>query len=205
MMNERQAFGGGKGWQERCASGLSHVLSPAGVAFLVMAVLALRGAGEGGVALGTALAGVFAFVLVPALVLLVQARSSDTRDVYAPTPAVRRRMLMAGTVCYLIGYVVSEFFSQSPGLHWSGATFCAAAAAVWGIDRIWKISIHNTGAGGGAVLLAGLSPELWPLWGALPVVVGWARWRRGAHDLAQLAAGAALGGSLAWLLQGWFL
>ena len=130
MMNERQAFGGGKGWQDRYANGLSHVLSPAGVAFLVMAVLALRGAGEGGVALGTALAGVFAFVLVPALVLLVQARSSDTRDVYAPAPTVRRRMLMAGTVCYLIGYVVSEFFSQSPGLHWSGATFCAAAAAV---------------------------------------------------------------------------
>jgi hypothetical protein len=203
-MKERESQGL-SGGLDLCAGGLSHILSPAGVAALVMAVLAVRGTDGGGVALETALAGVLAFAVLPALVVLIQARSSDTRDVYAPEPAVRQRMLMAGTVCYFMGYVVSEVFSKSPGLHWAGATFSAAAAAVWGIDRVWKISIHNTGAGGGVVLLAQLSPELLPLWGILPVVVGWARWRRGAHDLAQLAAGTALGGSLAWFLQGRYL
>jgi hypothetical protein len=204
MIREREFQGLSRGL-DLGAGVLSHILSPAGVAVLVMTVLAVRGTDGGGVALETALAAVVAFAVIPALVVLIQARSGDTGDVYAPEPAVRRRMLMAGTVCYLMGYVVSEVFCKSPGLHWAGATFSAAAAAVWGIDRVWKISIHNTGAGGGAVLLTQLSPELWPLWGFLPVVVGWARWRRGAHDLAQLAAGTALGGSLAWFLQGRYL
>ena len=111
-------------------------------------------------------------------------------------------MLLVGTACYLLGYAAVVGLDLNDGLRWMGLTFSAGAAAVWGIDRFWKISIHTTGVGGGVVLLAGISPELWPVWGVLPLAAGWARWRRGAHNQLQLVAGTALGAMLAWLLRG---
>ncbi len=191
-------------WRDRWAVGVSHTLSPAGVATLVLAAMALRSPDGAPVPLWGALVGIAVYALVPAAVLLVLARRSGAADVFDPSKAVRRRMLLAGTICYLMGYGVIEIVGLGSGMRWVGATFAAGAAAVWAIDRGWKISIHNTGAGGGAVLLLELSPELWPFWGLLPLVVGWARWQRGAHDLAQLAAGAALGGGLAWFLRGYY-
>ena len=189
----------------RLALALSHTLSPAGVAVILMAILALRGANGGGLTPSMALGGSFAFAMFPALVLLVMARVSGTSDVYDPVPTVRRRMLLAGTSCYIMSYVIFHIAGENPVMGWVGATFIAGAAVVWSIDRFWKISIHNTGAGGGAVLLAEVAPELWLLWIMLPIVVGWARWHRGAHDLPQLAAGAAVGGILAQMLKGSYL
>ena len=185
-----------QGWG-RCAIYLSHLLNPAGVAILVV--------GIGATSLTTALVGVTIYALIPGLVLITLARRDSRPDVYDPTPAIRQRMLFAGTVCYLTGYVSSEWFGFDPQMRWIGATFSAGAVVVWGLDRVWKISIHNTSAGGGAVLLTEMSPEFWPFWVMLPLVVGWARWVRRAHDLLQLVAGAALGACLAWLLRGRYL
>ena len=177
---------------------LSHMLSPAGIAVLVLVCLLAK---EG---LGLAEMFIWAvfYVMVPAIVLLGMARRTGAIDVYDPSPRIRQSMLLAGTVCYLLGYVVVLNLDLNPELRWAGGTFAAAAASVLGIDRAWKISIHNTGAGGGTVLLVGITPDLWPLWCILPVAVGWARWRRGAHNLLQVVVGSALGASLAWLLRG---
>ncbi|MBT6150024.1 MAG: hypothetical protein HOH74_31580 [Gemmatimonadetes bacterium] len=190
-----------EGYLSGGARALSHIFSPAGVAVLVLVSLAVRR----GLAPEGMLLAIACYVLIPALALFLIGRRDGSQDVYDPSPRTRQRMLMVGTFCYIGGYVVVETLGLNAGLRWAGATFSAGAASVWCIDRVWKISIHNTGAGGGAMLLSGISPDLWPVWCILPIVVGWARWRRGAHDLLQLVAGSFLGGGLAWLLQGQYL
>lgn len=180
---------------------LSHTISPAGIAALVLVVLLMSGRAPAGMVA----AGAVVFVMLPAVVLTAIARRTETHDIYDPTPSVRQTMLMYGTGCYLVGYVVSEVSMAPPELRWMAATFCAGAAIVWGVDRTWKISIHSTGVGGGAVMLLTALPDGWPLWGSLPALVAWARHRLGAHDLAQLAAGTTLGVALALSLRGLFL
>ena len=199
MMDELTGQGRRKA-PERWSRTLSHILSPAGIAVLVLVCLTVTGK----LGLAGMLTGAAFYVLVPAIVLLGMARRSGSADVYDPSPRIRQWMLLSGTICYLLGYVVVVNFHLHPDLRWAGATFAAGATAVLVIDRVWKVSIHNTGAGGGLVLLAGFAPDLWPLWCMLPVVVGWARWHQRAHDLGQLVGGSILGASLAWLLRGLF-
>jgi hypothetical protein len=140
--------------------------------------------------------------VLPAVILLILARRADLADVYDPPKDLRQRFLMAGTVCYLIGYVFLFGIDASSQARWMAATFALGAACVWLIDRWWKISIHNAGAGGGAALMAAsLDPAWWPVVGLLPALVGWARWRAGAHSVPQLAAGAALGAAVALSLR----
>ena len=184
---------------DRWARVVSDVLSPAAVAVLVLVCYMAQGE----LTWEEALAGAVCYVITPAVALLGMARRGGAQDIYDPTPGMRQWMLLVGTACYVLGYAVVAGLDLNPGLRWMGLTFSAGAAAVWGIDRFWKISIHSTGVGGGVVLLADISPELWPVWGILPLAAGWARWRRGAHNPLQLAAGTALGAMLAWLLRGY--
>ena len=116
-------------WRDRWAVGVSHTLSPAGVATLVLAAMALRSPDGAPVPLWGALVGIAVYALVPAAVLLVLARRSGAADVFDPSKAVRRRMLLAGTICYLMGYGVIEIVGLGSGMRWVGATFAAGAAA----------------------------------------------------------------------------
>lgn len=187
---------------QKVAAAISHALSPAGVAVLVFGGILWPKGGGSAVPL---LISVAAFAGLPAAALLTVATRHGVGDVYDPPPALRQRFLWLGTVCYLLGYLLLEWLAVAAAMRWAAATFAAGAAAVWVVDRRWKISIHNTGAGGGAALLAAAAePHLWPLWALLPVVVGWARWVRGAHTVPQVVAGAALGAAIALLLRGAF-
>lgn len=187
---------------DRLASLLSHLLNPAGVAAAVCAVLGWTT----GTGAGATLLGVTALALTPAGALMVLVVRHRMDDAYDPQPPLRQSFLKLGSLCYGLGYALFEALQLHPGIRWAGASFAAGAVSVWLIDRRWKISIHNTGAGGGAVLLgSSTAPALWPVWCALPVVVGWARLRRKAHSPAQLAAGAALGAGVTLLLRGLYL
>lgn len=190
-------------WVEGLAAGISHVLSPAGVAILVFSGILWPHGADGAMPLAVCIS---VFAGLPGATLLLLGSRTGQGDVYDPPPVLRQRFLLLGTCCYLAGYVLFEWLGLAPLLRWAAATFTAGAAAVWLVDRRWKISIHNTGAGGGAALLAGVvGPNLWPLCAVLPIVVGWARWTRRAHTVPQLVAGAALGAAIALLLRGAFV
>ncbi|MFJ2778765.1 hypothetical protein [Kitasatospora sp. NPDC087315] len=71
-----------------------------------------------------------------------------------------------------------------------GGLLSALAVTVW-----WQVSLHNTVAGGAAMILVLVfGPALLPFAAAVPAAVGWSRLALRAHTPAQVAAGTALGG-----------
>lgn len=186
---------------DRAARAISYLLSPSGVAFLVLSSAVATGRGE---PLWTVVLVLGLFCVLPTGLMLALASRYHLDDVFDPPSAARQLLLITGTIGYLVGYVVMSSLPETSQWRWLGLTFAAGAGSVAVIDRWWKISIHNTAAGGGAVLLTGMvAGDLWPLWWALPVIVGWARWHQRAHDPAQLVAGAVLGAAVAQLSRGW--
>jgi len=169
---------------------LSHLLSPAAVALAVFAWLALVG---GSWVAG--MVGVGLYAVIPAFSLWYLKRIGVLVDVYNPDPLVRQRILVAGTVCYGLGYFVLKSSGASDMMLWTGALFVSAGLVAWLIDRYWKISIHSVGVGGGVFILVAAG-DLWILSPAL-LMVAWARLRLKAHTPAQVVGGLALGSALA--------
>ena len=188
---------GAPDWQHRFARFLSHLFSPAAMAVWVFAGLGILRPGETDwKALGIALA---LFTLLPCAVMVLL-RRRGLEDVYAPEPALRQRILLMGTACYLTGFLVLSAVDAAPIMTWSAASITLAAAAVRVIDRFWKISIHSVGVAAGVFVLvtvggAGQWPQL-----AAPPLVAWARLRLGAHTVPQLLAGILLGALVPALL-----
>lgn len=189
------------GWTDRLARVVSHLLSPVGTAVLALGVLGWTDRAQ---AVWLAVSAM-ALVVLPAAVLVLLARRSRTADILDPSPARRQFMLICGTGCYLLSYIILESLGVRPELRWMGATFLLGSATVWAINRAWKLSIHSTGIGGGVIMLYAWMPALWPLWVGMILSVGWARYHLRAHDLPQLAAGLLLGGGLALALKGLYV
>lgn len=177
---------------------LSHLFSPAVVCFAVFAWLVMAG---GSWAAG--LAGVGLYAVIPGVSLLLLRRAGILLELYNPDRQLRQRILVAGTVCYGVGYVVLKAAGGSPLMLWAGASFCSGALVVWLIDRYWKISIHSVGVSGGVLILA-MAGDLWVLSPAL-LLVAWARLRLRAHTPAQVVGGLALGLLLAVSLRTLYL
>ena len=185
------------GWQHGLARFLSHLFSPAAMAAWVFAGLALLRPGETGwKALGIALA---LFTLLPCAVMALL-RRRGLEDVYDPGPLLRQRILLAGTACYLAGFLLLAAVGAAPVVTWSAASITLAAAAVRLIDRFWKISIHSVGVAAGVFVLMSVGGAgKWPLLAA-PPLAAWARLRLGAHTLPQVLAGILLGALVPALL-----
>ena len=186
-------------WTDRTARGITHLLSPPGLALAVFLWLPAGDAPLPSV-WGKALA-ILLFSIGPAALLGSLARGR-VADIYDPPRHLRRRFLLVGILCYAIGFAVLQGLQMPPAQRWAAASFAVGAAGVGLINRWWKISIHGAGSGGAAVVGATfLGAAWWPLCAFLPLAAGWARWRRGAHSLAQLVAGAALGAGVTLLLR----
>jgi len=142
------------------------------------------------------------YVALPVIVLLDLLRrqrlQAEPVDVYDPGRARRQALLSVGVVTYALCLGILVGLGAPDVYQWAGSTFLGGAAAVWAINRVWKISIHATGAGGAAALVALAQVPGWPLVLGLPLVVAWARWERRAHSPSQLVAGTLLGGLMAW-------
>lgn len=183
-------------WRDRVASGLSHLLNPAMVAWGVFAGLAWLAGGKW----WAGLTGMFFYGLVPALALLYLYCNGSISHVYLPERDQRARLLLLGAGCYFLG-CVSLWLVRAPDLILgAGCVYCGNALVVWQINRHWKISIHAVGVSGGVFLLwAASGGRLWPLSLAL-LLVAWARLQLQAHTLGQVLGGILLGGASAGLL-----
>ena len=179
---------------------ITHLLSPPGLALIVFLWLP-AGDDPLSAAWGKALA-ILLFSIGPAALLGWLARGGGVDDIYDPPRPLRRRFLLVGTLCYAVGFALLQGLQMPPVQRWAAASFAVGAAGVGLVNRRWKISIHTTGAGGGAALAATLvEAAWWPLCALLPLAAGWARWRRQAHSPAQLVAGAVLGAAVTLLLR----
>lgn len=176
---------------------VSHLLSPAGVAAIALLLLSSERPEQGWLLLSMLL-----YVAIPVGVLLYLLRrqrlQTDPADVYDPGHARRQSLLSLGVVTYAVCLGILIGLEAPDVYRWAGSTFFSGAAAVWAINRVWKISIHATGAGGAAALVALAQVPGWPLALGVPLVVAWARWQRRAHSPAQLVAGTLMGGLMAW-------
>ncbi len=176
------------------AYALSHLFSPAGVAFVLFTFLSQLTTGHW----RAGVAGVVWYGVIPAAVMLYLKRSGRLLELYDPEPGQRRWILRVGVVWYAIGYAVLSLMAAPGVILWCAASFCGGALLVTIINGYWKISIHSVGVGGGLlVLMVAGGWGLWPA-GVAAALVAWARLRLGAHSPAQVAAGLALGTVQSW-------
>jgi membrane-associated phospholipid phosphatase len=179
------------------ASIVSHLLSPAGIAVLVLLGLPLQANDPAwtGLVLGL-------YVAIPLIAMaILSVRGSRAGDFYDPGPSHRRRLLAMGVVIYAVSAALLWALGAPGEYKWAGATFFVGAAIVWLVNFFWKVSIHATGAGGAVGILFLAAAPGWPLAMGLPVLVGWARLARGAHNASQVISGTLLGAAVAWFCQ----
>ena len=188
--------------QSRLARGISHVLNPAAVAIAVFWTPVVS---HGGAGWPAASVTAVVYSLIPGLIMLHMKRVAGLVDIYNPAPPLRRRILLVGTICYLMGYVILHAMEAAPFMRWAAASFALAAACVWAIDHYWKISIHAVGVAGGVFLLMVVAQEYWWPLLAAPGLVAWARLKLGAHSPGQIAAGTTLGVLVPGLLLAIFI
>jgi hypothetical protein len=186
---------------DKLASLISHALNPSMVGLGVFAGLTWMDMG----AWPAGTAGVFLFSILPGTILFRLRRTGYIDQLYPNDGYQRGRLLLLGATCYFLGSIVLLLVSAPALMVGAGCAFCCNTLLVWLINRKWKISIHATGVGGallilflaGGTVLLSLAPTL-PL-------LAWARLRLGSHTLAQVMAGALLGGSATGLTLGLIL
>lgn len=184
---------------EHAAHAVSAVLSPAWLGALCLVLAGGRQDGLSGALWGLAVA---ALVLgAPMMVLARRARRGRYADRFVPERR-DRHAIYAAVGCLLLAVLALLWFA-GPGLGAPRAVALALAALLTGllalipITVVWKVSAHAGVAGAAAVILPALvSP--WAGLGTwlLPVLVGWARVRLGAHTTAQVVVGALIGASV---------
>ena len=173
---------------------VSHFLSPAGMAALVLVGVPVQARDPRWMGLVLGL-----YVAVPlCATAILSSRGDPTGDVYEPDPSHRRRLLAIGVVIYAVSAALLWALGAPGEYKWAGATFLAAAAIVWLVNFFWKISIHATGVGGAVGILFLSAAPGWPLALGLPILVGWARLARRAHNTSQVISGTLLGAAVAW-------
>ena len=100
---------------------------------------------------------------------------------------------MISIIFYLAGLLILVFAGIN--IVSIGFWFCyiSNTLIVIFINRIWKISVHATGAAGSAAALTFAAGTV-GLW-LIPVItaVGWSRVKLKCHNFAQVAAGAVFG------------
>ena len=179
---------------------VSHLLNPALVAWWVFTTL-MWTAGADWVAGGIGLAF---YAVIPGLAMLFLFRNGIVQEFYPGERDQRGRLLILGTVCYLLGFIALGIYGASHFMVGAGCAYFLNALLVWQINRYWKISIHAVGVSGGIlILLEAMGGEFWPFVLALPLVA-WARLRLKSHTPAQVVVGGLLGGISTGLVVGAF-
>ncbi len=141
---------------------------------------------------------------IPLAYLLVGRRRGWVSDLEMTRREERPRFILVSLGSDLLGLALLGLWNGPQLLRLIVLTYFFLAVIVFSISSFWKISMHMVGVGGfstALVFVFGL-PALFAFI-SLPLVA-WARLRRRKHNLAQLAAGAAVGVLVTALVFGWF-
>ncbi|MGW4894077.1 hypothetical protein ACWEQL_17665 [Kitasatospora sp. NPDC004240] len=182
--------------RQKAARVITDVLAPAN---LVIALLLLVGwhSTESWSGLGWGLLAALFCGVIPISIILFGVRRGELTDKHI---RVRRQRLvpMALSLVSVVVGIATVYLLDAP----RDVSALVVAMLVGLVTSLlvtvgWQISIHNSVAGGAAMILVlAFGPVMLPS-ALLVVAVGWSRLVLKAHTLAQILAGTALGGTAA--------
>ncbi|MGD0173478.1 MAG: hypothetical protein ABSC61_03445 [Anaerolineales bacterium] len=162
------------GWRERGASGL---------AWAAIALLIVTG--------------------IPLIYMILGRRIGGVSDFELSRRGERPRFIAVSICSDLLALVLLIFLGGPHLLRVMALTYLCLGIAMLMISSFWKISLHMAGFSGFATALTFVfGPAALIAFLGLPVLA-WARWHRRKHTVAQLIAGALVGGSITFLVFGW--
>jgi hypothetical protein len=137
---------------------------------------------------------VTAFGISVALLLFIYqgVRRGRYSDHHLSVRTQRLVPLVVGLLCAVIALILLLVLQASQTLLAAVAAVLVCGICTLAITARWKISFHHVGAAGAAAVLTLLFRTMGLLLIPFVAIVGWARWRVGAHTDAQAIAGTAL-------------
>jgi membrane-associated phospholipid phosphatase len=100
--------------------------------------------------------------------------------------------LLFGLICATAVFLILFLIHASLVLIATIITIFVGGVITLLITRYWKISMHLVGIAGSTTVLTVVYGPIFLLLTPLVILVGWARWRLGAHTLLQALAGVVL-------------
>ncbi len=140
---------------------------------------------------------------IPLAYLLVGKRWGWVSDLEMSQRAERPRFILVSLSSDAFALLLLSAFGAPHLLRLMVLTYLCLGLTMFAISSLWKISLHMVGVSGfstALVFVFGLPASIAFL--SLPLV-GWARWYRRKHTLAQLAGGALGGALITALVFGW--
>lgn len=177
---------------DRVAQVLTEVFAPAVlVATLILVSSFVPDGFQAG--LPFALVAVFFIAVLPFAVVLVLTRRGRLTDHHISRRSQRAPVLGGAIVSVLLGVGVLTAMGAPAGLMTMIISILAGIVLVLLVNLIWKLSAHTAVA----VFFAAAMVIFFGPWGliaaAMPAGAGWSRVHLGAHTLAQVLAGGAVG------------
>lgn len=187
------------------AQRISQVFNPLAVITAVMVLAVVRQAPSAGHALIDLAIGLFFGVLVPLGYVLGLRYRGDIGALFIPERDLRVGPLAVAAVSCWMGVAALWWAGAPSGVLATMLCFAAQVTLMLGLTGRTKVSLHAAGAWGGWMMLA-------IFWGKaalaalpLPLAVGWARLTLGAHTVAQVVLGSAVGLALTWVIFRWVM
>jgi len=181
----------------RMARVITDVLSPAPVAAALVLAVAVHSAHSAGQAILQAVIAVSFGSVLPFAFVACQVRARQLTDVHVGSRRQRPRVMAVSFLLSLIGFGLLLLTGASGPLVATVVAGLVGIVVCLAVTIAWKISIHLAVFGGSCVIAGlALGPWWWPV-ALLTIPVGWSRVRLGDHTVAQVAAGAVVGGLVA--------
>lgn len=113
----------------------------------------------------------------------------------------RRMPVMIGVfVIVLVGVATTAILGFPAALIWLVVTMLVSVLVLSGLTAWWKVSFHTSAVACSLVTIATVWPWAWWLIAPIVAVVAWARVTAGRHSVAQVLAGAVVGGVTTFLM-----
>lgn len=192
MSKSQSIEGAERGAGERLARLVSEVFNPLFVALPTFLIIALASAPDVARALLWWIIAVAGISVAPLLFIWRGVRKGRYSDHHVSVREQRFVPLVFGLGCMLIAFCALYFLGVSRVLIATVIAVIVACGITLLITRYWKISLHLIGIAGTVTVFVLLFGPRLLLLTPLVVIVGWARWRVGAHTLLQALAGSAL-------------
>ncbi len=196
MRKEEQATTPHVAMGKRLAQVLSEIFNPLFVALPTLLGIARVSAPDLPHALLWWVVAVLGVSIAPTLFVLRGVRSGRYTDHHVSVREQRLVPLLFGAACVVITFILLLALHASRPLIATMTAVIVVLLLATLITRFWKISLHLVGITGAVTAYTLLFGPLFLFLSPLVLLVGWARWRVGAHTPWQAAAGVALAVSL---------
>jgi hypothetical protein len=178
---------------------LTEVLAPAPTVTVLVLVIAGHSASTVAEAVRVGGLALLFTSLLPFLYILRGVRRRRLTDHHISERAQRPLPLLIGLGSMVVGLLVLAATGAPRELVALIGSMAVTLAAATAITLAWKISLHVAVAGGTLAVLALVFGPVALVFAPAVALLAWARVETGAHDLAQVLAGAVLGSALGGL------